>query len=124
MSKLKINKALPTQRRDSQDVESEQLQVEWLKKKYRPAQCDSPTAKKIKFEDIQTQLASEFRASVNPGAVSAAIKSAFPCTFIKAAGKLRQKRIFGIEKIPEECPSTSAAALDSDMRIQLMTERG
>ena len=76
---------------------------EWLQTKYQPAERDGPNAKKIKFEDVQNELCARFPSmEFNPPNVSSTIKEVFPLTFSKAAGKSRQKHIFGLEAIPKE----------------------
>jgi len=47
----------------------------------------------------------------------------FPGTLSKAAGKPRQKHIFGLENITGESPGQSASDTDSDIRVRLARER-
>ena len=101
------------------EMESEVSQ--WLRKRYRPAPTDGPSAKKIKFSDIQKQLESEFpNRSFPASSISEEIKSIFPNSHSKAAGKSRQKHIFGLEEITGD---PSGVGCDSDTALQLVTER-
>ena len=103
-------------------MESEESQ--WLRKRYRPAPTDGPAAKKIKFSDIHKQLESEFPYRSFPAShVSEEIKSVFPNSLRKAAGKSRQRHIFGLEEITGDTSSTSGTGCDSDTSLQLARER-
>ena len=92
-------------KREMQNVQFTRMESEeqkWLRKHYHPAPTDGPAAKRIKFADVQEQFTSEFpNKSFNPINVSAATTSAFPHTFSKQVGKLRQKYIFGLDKTAE-----------------------
>ena len=100
-------------------MESEQKQ--WSRKHYCPAPTDGPDAKKIKFSDIQQQLSAEFpNRSFNVTSVSDAIKTVFPHTLRKAAGKFQQKHILGLA---EASSGSSGASGDTDIHTQLAKER-
>ena len=85
-------------------------EVQWLRKRYRSASTDGPTAKKVKYEEIHDDLAAQFPTKTyNSKLVSDVIKAAFPQTYSKPAGKSRMKHIFGLEAASGQGPSTSQA---------------
>ena len=99
----------------------EDKETQWLRKHYNPAPTDGPAAKKIKFGDIHQRLSSEFpNRNFNATCVSDAIKSIFPHTLSKAAGKSRQKHIFGLEEASSEGAGSTS---DTNLRDQLTRER-
>ena len=99
----------------------EDEETQWLRKHYNPAPTDGPAAKKIKFGDIHQRLSSEFpNSNFDVTSVSAAIKSLFPHTLSKAAGKSRQKHIFGLEEASSEASGSNS---DTNIRLQLTRER-
>lgn len=97
---------------------------QWLREHYRPAPSDDPVAKKQKFEEIQRGLTSEFPSTeIQPATLSHTIKSVFPDTISKPAGKSRQKHIFGLEAISVGSASTSSTTTDLDLTAELRKER-
>ena len=115
-------------KREMQNVQFTRMESEeqkWLRKHYHPTPSDGPAAKRIKFADIQEQLTSKFpNKTFNPTNVSAAITSAFPHTFSKPVGKLRQKYIFGLDKTAEvEHSFTSDEKEQLLERIRVLEER-
>ena len=105
----------------------------WLRKHYRSAPTDGPAAKRTKFADIHRRLSSAFpNRTFNATSVSDAIRSVFPHTLSKIAGKSRQKHIFGIEEVFSESSVASGLHTDCDQltrerelleRIRLLEER-
>ena len=73
----------------------------WLKRNYRPAPSDGPSAKKVKYSDIYTGLVSTFPSKTfNHSSVSATIHSTLPNTTSKVLGHSRTKHIIGLEHTP------------------------
>jgi len=98
---------------------------QWLGKRYKSAPSDGPNAKKMKFEVIQKQLASQFPSKdLSAVTTSRLIRSIFPNTHSKAAGKSRQKHIFGLEEATEDQPpSSSGMTTNMDLRTELTKKR-
>lgn len=97
--------------------------TQWLQIKYCPAPTVGHAAKRVKFSTIREQLETNFPAEVfTPHKVSALIKSAFPHTESGAAGKSRQKYIFGLEET-EGTSGTHTMDADDDVYDQLAQER-
>ena len=76
---------------------------EWLRKRYTDAPSEGPQAKRVKFEDLYNDISSAFvKTKFNSKMVSDVIKSVFPLSISRPAGKSRKSHIFGIE--PREQP--------------------
>ncbi len=74
-----------------------------MRKRCRSASSNGPTAKKVKFEDIHKEIALQFlNTKFNPSVVSDTIKTAFPHTYSKVAGKSRLKHVFEIESVSDD----------------------
>ena len=75
----------------------------WLKRNYRPAPSEGPSAKKVKYSEIYSALVSSFPSKTfNHSSVSATIHSTFPNTTSKMLGHSRTKHIIGLEHTPED----------------------
>ena len=70
---------------------------------------EGPNAKKVKFDQISTELVSNFPSTnFYPRAVSDLIKLAFPNSYSKPSGHLRTAHMFGVEPIPAHDSSPEA----------------
>ena len=82
--------------------------VEYLKKRYR----ESPSSEKIKFSDIQEDLASHFpTASWNARIVSETVRAVFPQSESKQHGRSHSRYIHGIEESQCEVTASSSSAM-------------
>ena len=78
-------------------------ETRWLKRNYRSAPSEGPSAKKVKYSEIYTGLVSSFPAKTfNHSSVSATIQSTFPNTTSKMLGHSRTKHILSLEHITED----------------------
>ena len=94
---------------------------EWLRTRFSEAPTEGPAAKKVKFSDVHKQLETELEQDFSTSAVSNAIKEAFPQSQSKAAGKSRQKHIFGIR--PLSATPVPSAVSQSDIITQLQADK-
>ena len=75
----------------------------WLKRNYRPAPSEGPSAKRVKYSEIYAGLVSSFPSKTfNHSSVSATIHSTFPNTTSKMLGHSRTKHILGLEHTVED----------------------
>ena len=98
----------------------------WLKRNYRPAPSEGPSAKRVKYSEIYAGLVSSFPSKTfNHSSVSATIHSTFPNTTSKMLGHSRTKHILGLEHTVEDdtVPNLKAEIERLHQQVQQLQHR-
>ena len=104
----------------------ESVESRWLKRNYRPAPSEGPSAKKVKYSEIYTGLVSSFPSKTfNHSLVSATIHITFPNTTSKMFGHSRTKHVLGLEHTSEDdtVPGLKAEVERLRQQVQQLQQR-
>ena len=97
--------------------------AQWLRSQYKEVPHDSPVAKRVKLSDIHHQLEKKYDTEHSHHEVASILKTAFPNSESKVAGKSRTKHIFGIQAVSYFAESSISPPSIEALSEQLAQER-